>query len=85
MAQQDRTAAPLEASERASAARLMEAVRDALAAPLDPPATHQLCGYVQSTLDRGALALRQGNRAAAMDRATSDLDRYLAGLVQDGA
>ncbi len=48
-------------------------------------ATHQLCGYVQSTLDRGALALRQGNRAAAMDRATSDLDRYLAGLVQDGA
>jgi hypothetical protein len=84
LAQQDRTAAPLSPNERASAARLMEAVRDALAAQLDPPAKYQLCGYVQTTLDRGAIALRQGNRAAAMDRATSDLDHYLAALVQGG-
>jgi len=34
-------------------------------------------------LDRGALALRQ-RHPDLIDRATSDLDRYLAKLVQDG-
>lgn len=51
MAQQDPTAAPLSPSERASAARLMEAVRDALAAPLEVEQRAYLIGYLQSTLD----------------------------------
>jgi hypothetical protein len=76
-------ATALASNKRAAAARLMEAVRDSLAAPLDPEQRAYLIGYVQSSLDRGALARRQG-RPDLIDRATSDLDRYLAKLVQDG-
>ena len=58
----------------------LEATRDALAVELEAGQREHLIAYILSTLDRGALALRQG-RPDLIDRATADLDRYLAELA----
>jgi len=78
LAQQDRTAAPLEPSERASIARLLEASRDALSDQRIPDGFElvRLAGYLVSKFDAAALAVRQGYRERVLDRITGELDRY---------
>jgi hypothetical protein len=78
---QDSTRA-IEAVERASIARLMEASRDAIRDPrlrlLD---RLDLAQHLAGMCDQAALALRQGYRAHLLDRLTADLDQRLQQLA----
>lgn len=81
MASTDSTS-PLTPSERASIARLFEATRDHLSDPrLDFDRLRSLTTWLAVGFDRVSLAVRQGYRAAVIDRVTADLDAYVAQLV----
>ena len=70
--------------ERAAVARLMEASREALLDGQVPRAErHRLLAYLITVLDQAALAVRQGYRAHLLDRLTADLDRFVAGLIEE--
>jgi hypothetical protein len=80
-----RAPAPLEAGERASIARLLEASRDALDdRRLDYIGRARLAGYLVSKFDEAALAVRQGHRAHLLDRITAELDRTRETLAEEG-
>jgi hypothetical protein len=75
------------AAERASIARLFEAITDAL---FDEQATRgevvQLFnGYLRSIADSAALATRRGHRAHVLDKLVVDLDAMVATLGGGGA
>jgi hypothetical protein len=58
-----------------------------IAAPGARPTEVQLHGQAEAyrvAKTDAALAVRQGYRAHVLDRITGELDRYLAGLAQDG-
>jgi len=46
----------------------------------DPDRAPILLGLLRHTLDRGALAIRQGNRVHVLDRLVRDLDQEAAQL-----
>jgi hypothetical protein len=79
--------APLSPHERAAAARALEAVAEALdparLARLDAATVWTLIGTVRGYAISMALDLRQGGRAAAIDRQVGSLDRDVARLVAD--
>jgi hypothetical protein len=78
---QDSTRA-IEAGERASIARLMEASRDAIRDPrlrlLD---RIDLANHLAGMFDAASLAVRQGYRTHLLDRLTADLDQHLQQLA----
>lgn len=66
----------LRSTERALIARLLEATVEALDDQrLGPAERATLLGFLRSTFDAAALAIRQGWRAHLLDRLTADLDR----------
>lgn len=70
-------AAPIEAAERASIARLLEAARDALQdSRLHLLELRDLADHLVGAFDRASLDVRRGWREAALDAITAELDRY---------
>jgi hypothetical protein len=74
--------APLDPSERAAIARLLERVRATL---LDDRFTAaqrpEVLGYLTHVVERAALDLRRGHRAADLDTLAGQLGRFVSRLV----
>ncbi len=74
--------APLDASERAATARLMEAARDALRDKrLGVLDRLELAAHLAGALDDASLCVRRGYREARLDAIVGELDRYLHQLA----
>ena len=84
MARGPDSTAPLEAHERAATARLMEAARDALRSEIRPEQAIDLLRMVTDSLERAALDLRRGHRAAEIDTLTSRLHAFVGDLLGQG-